>query len=88
MSPSPPATLTQGPVHIHLINLTWPMIVGLVAMMGFFLADTLFVAQLGSRSLAALSFTFPVIMTLTSLGIGLMAGTSSVLARLIGETMP
>ena len=32
-----------------------------------------------------MSFTFPVIMVLISLGIGLMAGTSSVLARAIGE---
>jgi len=61
------------------------MILGLVAMMGFFLADTLFVAQLGSRYLAAMSFTFPVVMALSSLGIGLMAGTSSVLSRLIGQ---
>jgi putative MATE family efflux protein len=61
------------------------MIVGLIAMMGFYLADTLFVAQLGSDALAAMSFTFPVVMTITSLGIGLMAGTSSVLSRRIGE---
>jgi putative MATE family efflux protein len=32
-----------------------------------------------------MSFTFPVIMVMTSLGIGLMAGTSSVLARVVGE---
>jgi putative MATE family efflux protein len=32
-----------------------------------------------------MSFTFPVIMVMTGLGIGLMAGTSSVLARVVGE---
>ncbi len=79
------ATLTTGPVHLHLIRMTLPMIAGLIAMMGFFLADTLFVAQLGSQQLAAMSFTFPVVMLLSSLGIGFMAGTSSVLSRLIGE---
>jgi len=85
MSQPPRANLTQGPVRAHLLRLTLPMIVGLIAMMGFYLADTLFVAQLGSDALAAMSFTFPVVMTITSLGIGLMAGTSSVLSRCIGE---
>ena len=61
------------------------MIWGLLAMMSFNAADTWFVAQLGTDALAAMSFTFPVVMVLTSLGIGLMAGTSSVLARVIGE---
>ncbi len=87
MSQPPRANLTQGPVRDHLLSLTLPMIVGLIAMMGFYLADTLFVAQLGSDALAAMSFTFPVVMTITSLGIGLMAGTSSVLSRRIGEGM-
>ncbi len=53
-------------------------------MMAFNVADTWFVAQLGEKELAAMSFTFPVVMVLISLGIGLMAGTSSVLARAIG----
>ena len=61
------------------------MIWGILAMMTFNAADTWFVAQLGTAELAAMSFTFPVVMVLTSLGIGLMAGTSSVLARVIGE---
>ena len=53
-------------------------------MIAFNLTDTWFVAQLGELELAAMSFTFPVVMVLISLGIGLMAGTSSVLARAIG----
>lgn len=61
------------------------MVWGILAMMAFNVTDTWFVAQLGVRELAAMSFTFPVIMVLISFGIGLMAGTSSVLARAIGE---
>lgn len=79
------ATLTEGPVATHLVKLTVPMIWGLLAMMGFQLADTWFVAQLGSLPLAAMSFTFPVVLVVTNLGIGLMAGTSSVIARRIGH---
>lgn len=83
--PTPYARLTEGPVRRHLVNLTVPMIWGILALMLFYVTDTWFVAQLGARELAAISFTFPVIMVLISLGIGLMAGTSSVLARAIGE---
>ena len=79
------ARLTEGSVSRHLFDLTLPMIWGLLAIMAFNATDTWFVAQLGTRELAAMSFTFPVVMVLISLGIGLMAGTSSVLARVIGQ---
>ena len=60
------------------------MVWGVLAMMAFNVVDTWFVSRLGETELAAMSFTFPVIMVLISLGIGLMAGTSSVLALAIG----
>jgi putative MATE family efflux protein len=49
------------------------------------LADTYFVAQLGTNELAAMSFTFPVVAVLGSVAMGLGVGTSSVIARVIGE---
>lgn len=61
------------------------MMVGILAMMSFNPVDTWFVAQLGGASLAAMSFTFPVVILLISLGVGLMAGTSSVIARALGK---
>ncbi|HSS63284.1 MAG TPA: MATE family efflux transporter [Gammaproteobacteria bacterium] len=61
------------------------MIWGIFAMMSFNVIDTWFCAQLGAPELAAMSFTFPVVMVIISLGIGLMAGTSSVIARAIGR---
>lgn len=82
------ARLTRGPVRGHLVSLTVPMIWGILAMMAFNVTDTWFVARLGAPQLAAMSFTFPVVMLLVSLGIGLMAGTSSVLARAIGGDAP
>lgn len=78
------AKLTQGPVRDHLVALTVPMIWGIAAIMSFNIVDTWFVAQLGEQELAAISFTFPVTMILVSLGIGLMAGTASVLSRVLG----
>ncbi|MDH3688473.1 MAG: MATE family efflux transporter [Gammaproteobacteria bacterium] len=81
----PLSTLTEGSVRHHLVVMTIPMIWGILAIMSMYLADTYFVGQLGPRELAALSFTFPVVMVVVSLSIGLSAGTSSVLARAVGE---
>jgi putative MATE family efflux protein len=61
------------------------MIWGIAAIMSLNIVDTWFVAQLSESHLAAISFTFPVTMILISLGIGLMAGTASVLSRVIGQ---
>jgi putative MATE family efflux protein len=78
-------SLIEGDVRAHLVRMTVPMIWAILAMMSLNVVDTWFVAQLGKAELAAMSFTFPVVMVLISLGIGLMAGTSSVLARVIGR---
>lgn len=77
--------LTTGDVRPHLVDLTVPMIWGILAVIAFNVADTFFVAQLGTKELAAISFTFPVIMILGSLSIGLGIGASSVMARAIGR---
>ena len=79
------ARLIEGPVTGHLVSMTMPMIWAILAIMMFNATDTWFVAQLGAQPLAAMGFTFPVIMVMTSLGIGMMAGTSSVLARVVGS---
>ncbi len=82
--PDPDPLLTEGPVARRLAGLALPMAGGILAMMGFYLADTWFVSRLGAGALAAMGFAFPVVAVLLSLGIGLMAGTSSVIARAIG----
>ncbi|MGB3557066.1 MAG: MATE family efflux transporter [Geitlerinemataceae cyanobacterium] len=77
--------LTEGPVAAQLLKLTLPMVWGVFAVIAFNLVDTYFVGQLGTAQLAAMSFTFPVVMTLGSLAMGLGIGASSVIARAIGE---
>src|SRR5210317_208223 len=78
------ALLTQGPVGRHLINMTLPMLLGITTMMGQSFIDTWFLGRVGDRALAAYSFGFPILMIVTSIAIGLGAGTSSVVARAIG----
>ena len=78
-------SFTQGDPGRTLFAMALPMVWGLLATMSFNAVDTYFVAQLGSDALAAMSFTFPVVMVITSMAIGLGAGTSSIIARLLGQ---
>mgnify|MGYP003683004735 CR=1 FL=1 len=78
-------SFTEGPVGRQLYRMAMPMVWGLLATMSFNAVDTFFVAQLGGDQLAAMSFTFPVVMVVASMAIGLGAGTSSVIARLLGQ---
>jgi len=77
--------LTEGSVPVHLTKLTVPMIGGLFAIIAFNLTDTYFVARLGTAELAAISFTFPVVMVVGALAMGLGMGLSSVVSRAIGQ---
>lgn len=61
-----------------------PMLGGIIATMAFNAVDTFFVGRLGADELAAMSFTFPVVMMISAASIGLGAGTSSVIARALG----
>ena len=82
------ARLTKGSVGATLLRLTLPMVIGVFAIFAFNLADTYFVAQLGTRELAAMTFTFPIVMVLGGIALGLGTGTASVVARAIGEGNP
>lgn len=79
------AQLIDGPVGKILFNLTVPMIIGMVGMVAFNLVDTFFVGQLGSQELAALSFTFPIVLVIGSLAMGIGVGASAVISRAIGK---
>ena len=77
--------LIDGPVAKTLLNLTVPMIFGMVGIVAFNLVDTFFVGQLGTQELAALSFTFPIIMVIGSLAMGIGTGALAVISQAIGR---
>ena len=79
------AKLIEGPVQRTLIRLTLPMVLGTLGMVIFNLSDTFFVGQLGTNQLAALTFTFPVVLVVGSLAMGLGIGASAVISHAIGE---
>ena len=78
------ASLTYGAIRPILVRLTIPMLFGIVGMVVFNLVDTIYIGRLGTNELAALSFTFPVVMAITSLGLGLGTGASSLISHAIG----
>ena len=79
------AKLTEGSVPKLLWHLALPMTIGIMSVLAFNLVDTYFVAQLGTRELAAMSFTFPVVMVLMGVSFALSTGTASEVSRAIGR---
>ena len=77
--------LTQGPITKKLISLTIPMVFGMLSMVIFNLVDTFYVSRLGTAELAAMGFTFPVVMFILSIALGFGIATSSVVSRAIGR---
>jgi len=57
---------------------------GMFGMVLFNLVDTFFISRLGTAPLAAMSFTFPVVMVLGSISLGLGIGVSAVISHAIG----
>jgi putative MATE family efflux protein len=76
--------MTEGAVAPLLVRLTLPVAWGVLALLGYRLAEAWFIGQLGANELAAVGFALPITMVVLSISIGLGAGTSSVIARAIG----
>ena len=79
------AKLIEGPIGKTLTKMTIAMTLGMMGMVAFNLVDTFFIGKLGTDQLAALSFTFPVVLVVSGIALGLGFGTSAVISRAIGE---
>ena len=79
------AKLLQGPVGKTLTSLAIPMAFGIVSIILFTVVDTVYIGRLGAEPLAAMGFTFPISYIVMSIAMGLSVGTSSTIARAIGE---
>ncbi len=77
--------LNDGPVWRALFATSAPMTLGILGVLSVGLADAFFLARAGEAALAAISFIFPVTTALTSLSIGLSAGTNTVVSQAIGQ---
>jgi putative MATE family efflux protein len=76
--------LTEGSIRRHLLRLSLPMLLGISSMIIAMMIDTIYIGWVGTAELAAVSFTFPVVMALSSLAMGVGVGASSIMARTLG----
>lgn len=67
-----------------LYNMTWPMIFGVVALMGYQLVDSVYISILGTEPLAALGFTVAVNQLFIGVQIGLGIAATALISRAIG----
>lgn len=77
--------LLTGNISKHMLRLALPNIGGMFAMILFNITDTFFVSKLGLDALAAMGFTFPVVMIIGAVSSGISMGASSILARAVGK---
>lgn len=79
------ARLIDNSVKRTLFGMAFPMLAGTVAMNTYNLADTWFVSKLGTDPLAAMGFTFPVVMLLTFIAGGIGTGVTTLTSHAIGR---
>ena len=76
--------LTRNGLGRTLFNMTWPMLFGVLSLLGFQLVDSAFIGQLGVEPLAALGFTLPMQQLIIGFQVGLGIATTAIISRTIG----
>ena len=76
--------LLTGPVAPVLFSLSWPVTVGLFAVIAINVTDTFYIGRLGPDQLTAIGYCFPVIFGLAAVSIGMGNGASAVVSRALG----
>ena len=79
------SVLVNKGVGRTLFSMAFPMLAGTFAMNAYNLTDTWFVSRLGTLSLAAMGFTFPVVMLLTCVARGIGSGVTTLTSHAIGS---
>ncbi len=67
------------------MRLTLPMFLGISSMILASMMDTVYIGWIGTQELAAVSFSFPLVMGLSSVSMGLGVGATSIMSRALGR---
>ena len=78
------STYTRGSIVKVMLTTALSMIPGTLAISGYNIVDTYFVGRLGTDPLAAMGFTFPVVMIVGCIYHGLGGGVMTPVAQLLG----
>ncbi|WP_137285208.1 MATE family efflux transporter [Halorussus salinisoli] len=76
--------LTEGGIGWPLFYLSLPIVVTNLLQTAYNLADTFWLGQYSTKALAAISFAFPMVFLLISLGMGLSVAGSILVAQHVG----
>ncbi|WP_299334268.1 MATE family efflux transporter [Haloplanus sp.] len=76
--------LTSGDVGPPLLYLSLPIVVTNLLQTAYSLADTFWIGQYSTEALAAISFAFPMVFLIISLGLGLAVAGSILVAQYTG----
>lgn len=68
----------------QLFTMTWPMLAGVLALMSFQLADSIYIGMLGTQPLAAMGFTLPVHQLMVGIQIGTGIAATALISRALG----
>lgn len=79
------SVLVQRSVARTLFSMAFPMLAGTFSMTAYNLTDTWFVSRLGTVPLAAMGFTFPVVMFLSCVARGIGSGVTTLTSHAIGS---
>ncbi|WP_276301729.1 MATE family efflux transporter [Halorussus lipolyticus] len=80
--------LTEGAVGWPLFFLSFPIVITNLLQTAYNLADTFWLGQYSTKALAAISFAFPMVFLLISLGMGLSVAGSILVAQHTGAEEP
>lgn len=79
------AILVRRSVTRTLLSMAYPVLAATFAMNAYDLTDTWLVSRLGRLPLAAMGFTFPVVMLFTCVAHGIGTGVTALASRAIGR---
>jgi putative MATE family efflux protein len=74
-----------APVNRLLLSMSIPMMLSMMAQALYNIVDSVFVAQLGSNALTAVTLAFPVQMLMMGIGTGTGVGINALLSKSLGE---
>lgn len=75
---------SRDSLGLTLWRQTWPMAIGVLALLGFQLVDSAFIARLGTAPLAAQSFTFPLSFLIIGVQVGMGIAIAALISRALG----
>lgn len=81
-------SLTSGSIGRSLFHLSVPIVIMNLFQTTYNLADTFWLGQYETAALAATSFTFPMVLMYISIGLGISAGGSILVAQHLGADEP